>query len=53
MSSVNCQISSSYYAYNMRVAAFLEDMEDFFAYSILLAANCVSISQRCLISFPL
>ena len=31
----------------------LEDMEDFFVDSILLAGNRVSISQRCLISFPL
>ena len=37
----------------MRVAAMLEDMEYFFAYSILLADNSTSISKRCLISFPL
>lgn len=36
----------------MRVAAFLEDMEDFFAYSILLAANSVSISPTLSYFFP-
>ena len=36
----------------MRVAAFLEDMGDFFAYSILLAANRVSISPALSYFFP-